>query len=203
MSNLSALLAKFKKGPAKAKEVIVEKDDSDVELIKSLTDFHQRQLGLLASGEWVTAEAGAETETGTEAVTETGAEVGAETGAETGTEAETGTVTGAEAGCLCLCFIIIDSLPHEYIWRTWLEQGQGQGQGGSPRVRIYIHAKHPAGVKSPWVRARLVPFSLCPAWGSADLTAAMLRLLDYVSIALILMLCCVAYNEIEYYTFIR
>lgn len=78
-----------------------------------------------------------------------------------------------------LCFIIIDKLPHEVIWRTWLQQGGTELQN---RVKICIHAKYPRDVDSDWVRERLVPFNLHPGWGSIDLTAVMLKLVEYVGV---------------------
>ena len=82
------------------------------------------------------------------------------------------------ADSIYLCFIIIDKLPHELIWRTWLQHG---GPDLQNRVKICIHAKYPRNVDSDWVRERLVPFNLHPSWGSIDLTAVMLKLIEYVS----------------------
>lgn len=87
---------------------------------------------------------------------------------------------------LALLFIIIDSLPHECIWRSWLELG---GDALSSRVDIYVHAKHPELVSSAWVRQRLVPFNLKPEWGSVELTMAMMRMLEHVRVPLSLFLC--------------
>jgi Core-2/I-Branching enzyme len=72
---------------------------------------------------------------------------------------------------LAILFLIIDEFPHEDIWREWASHGQDL------IVSFYIHAKHPENVTNPWVKKRLVKHSFCPAWGSVDLTKAMLELL--------------------------
>lgn len=52
---------------------------------------------------------------------------------------------------------------------------------GTPRVRIWFHAKFPERVTSPWVRARLVTsFHYKPEWGSLELTKVMVHLLHEV-----------------------
>ena len=76
---------------------------------------------------------------------------------------------------LGLLFIIIDKLPFESIWRMWLEECSESRKG---RVRIWIHAKFPQRVTSPWVRQHLVKtFQLKPEWGSLELTDVMVRIL--------------------------
>lgn len=141
MSDLSSLLAKFKKGPASQSTSTalgrVEDSGENTQLIKALAAFHQNQLNVLAAAD---------------------------------------EDSGNKGDAVCLCFIIIDSLPHEFIWRTWLKQAGDEAK----RVHIYIHAKYPNAVRSAWVKERLVPFSLHPAWGSIDLTATMIKLLEYV-----------------------
>jgi hypothetical protein len=110
-------------------------------------------------------------------------------------------------GGLGILIIIIDELPHEPIWRLWLEHGITEQSAtkqntsssdavssagctktplsadySSLPVRIWIHAKFPDRVRSPWVRERLVKsFQLKPTWGSLELTDVMLRMLEEVS----------------------
>lgn len=80
-----------------------------------------------------------------------------------------------DEGGLGLMFIIIDKLPFESIWRIWLEQCSSIHQ---ERVHIWIHAKFPDRVTSPWVRQHLVKsFQLKPEWGSLELTDVMVRML--------------------------
>ena len=71
---------------------------------------------------------------------------------------------------ISLLFIIIDQLPTEQIWRDWINN--------SDRIKIYIHAKHPARVKSKWIQEHLVKSNLVPRWGSVELSKAMMLLLQ-------------------------
>lgn len=143
MSNLTDLLAKFKKGPSKSTSVLSspadsEKRDDLIAALKAFRDDRARHIHFIDTTASIDVEA---------------------------------------SGCLQLCFIIIDTLPHELIWRTWLRHG---GMA-TDRVKITIHAKYPSAVSSDWVRERLVPFNLCPSWGSIDLTAVMIKHLEHVS----------------------
>jgi hypothetical protein len=45
------------------------------------------------------------------------------------------------------------------------------------QVDVYIHAKFPRRVASPWVRSRLIGRSFRPEWGSVDIVRAELELL--------------------------
>jgi len=83
----------------------------------------------------------------------------------------------ASGGCIKkrrmgLLILIIDSLPFEPLWREWMQR-----QNGATEVKVWIHAKHPDKVTSPWVLEKLIPRSFCPAWGSVDITRAELELL--------------------------
>jgi len=81
----------------------------------------------------------------------------------------------AAPAVLGLLFIIIDKLPFESVWRLWLKECSACHQ---MRVRIWIHAKFPKNVTSPWVQERLVKsFQLKPDWGSLELTDVMIRML--------------------------
>eukprot|EP01041_Mallomonas_annulata_P006685 gene6685-13543_t len=76
---------------------------------------------------------------------------------------------------LGLLFIIIDDFPHELIWRSWLKCG---AEVGIPPVRIWVHAKYPEKVTSPWVRKHLVHFHFVPEWGSIEITKVMIKMLE-------------------------
>ena len=69
---------------------------------------------------------------------------------------------------LGLLFIIIDHMPHEALWREWLD---------SRHARAWVHAKHPDAVTSPWVRRRLLRTRWTPEWGSIELVHVMAALL--------------------------
>ena len=101
---------------------------------------------------------------------------------------------------ICLLFIIIDTLPYENIWKKWIESNNNNNNGGKynttttsssssntnttnstnttkqTTVKVFIHAKNPDQVKSSWVRKYLIEKSFCPAWGSVELTKAMVEL---------------------------
>ena len=76
---------------------------------------------------------------------------------------------------LGLLFIIIDDLPHELLWRVWFNLLENE-----QRVKIFIHAKYPEKVLSPWVRSHLVDFHFIPSWGSIEITKVMISLLRKV-----------------------
>lgn len=74
--------------------------------------------------------------------------------------------------CMALLILILDALPFEAQWREWLRRTAGRTQ-----VKVWIHAKFPDRVSSAWVKARLVPTSFRPEWGSVEITRAELELL--------------------------
>ena len=77
---------------------------------------------------------------------------------------------------LTIMMIIIDNLPHEAIWRTWLERASVESR---KKVRLLIHAKNPHLVVSEWVHRHLCKtVQLSPSWGSLELTEVMVRLLE-------------------------
>jgi hypothetical protein len=76
---------------------------------------------------------------------------------------------------LGLLFIIIDDLPHELIWRAWLMTSTS-----STSIKIFIHAKFPEKIRSPWVKSHLVNFHYFPEWGSVEITKVMVHLLREV-----------------------
>lgn len=80
---------------------------------------------------------------------------------------------------LGLLFIIIDDLPHELIWRVWLNSIEDEN-----RVKVFIHAKNPDKVQSQWVKSHLVDFCFRPQWGSVEITKAMIELMRKVNFLL-------------------
>ena len=48
----------------------------------------------------------------------------------------------------------------------------------NPNVRVFVHAKFPERVRSQWLRSRLIGQSFKPAWGSVEITRAMLALVE-------------------------
>lgn len=91
---------------------------------------------------------------------------------------------------VCLLAITIDDLPYEAIWRAWARSSK------NPRyvTSLLCHAKFPDQVKSDWLKQRLLLqprrivrgnslsdpeyLSHKPAWGSVEITRAMVDLLD-------------------------
>ena len=113
-------------------------------------------------------------------------------------------------GGLGILIIIVDSLPHEILWRLWLDHyihhhspqtvpsqttsssisttSPATYQHESPPVQIWIHAKHPERVTSAWVQQRLVTgFQMRPSWGSIELTEVMVHMLVSKEISLFLL----------------
>ena len=107
-------------------------------------------------------------------------------------------------GNLAICLVIVDSLPHEDIWRAWLGDTNGAGSDSIStgatalaaesdahtsesqvssnatgnadnrfRARLFIHAKHPEKITSPWVQSCLIPAEKChkPEWNSPEVVA--------------------------------
>lgn len=87
---------------------------------------------------------------------------------------------------VALLAIIIDEIPYEEIWRTW-------AQTGASHVSMLCHAKYPERVQSGFVKSRLLTkppimgrghsyaepeyLTHTPAWGSVQITRAMIDLL--------------------------
>lgn len=86
---------------------------------------------------------------------------------------------------LGLLFIVIDDLPHELIWRKWLELASEKSRS---KVQIWIHAKYPDRVSSDWTRSHLVDYSFCPNWGSVEITKAMVEIVRTVTYQAIIIL---------------
>lgn len=64
---------------------------------------------------------------------------------------------------IAVCLVIVDCLLHEDLWRSWVESSNVVCA-----AELYIHAKHPDAVKSPWVRQRLLPGTFLPEWNSVE-----------------------------------
>jgi hypothetical protein len=103
------------------------------------------------------------------------AEAEAKVGDDADAEVKEGDVEDSEekGTHLAILVLIIDDLPHEAIWRLWLEQAN---EASSKRVRFLFHAKFPDRVTSAWIRKHLVDFTFRPQWGSVEITKAMIGL---------------------------
>jgi Core-2/I-Branching enzyme len=79
---------------------------------------------------------------------------------------------------LAVLLVIIDALPHEALWREWMQSCSDDSTAEKDRVevRFWIHAKYPSQVQSEWVQERLLPNSHRPKWGSIEITLAMIDL---------------------------
>jgi hypothetical protein len=82
---------------------------------------------------------------------------------------------GQEENVICLLFLIINTLPYENIWRKWIDT-KDDSSSSKTIVKVFIHAKIPDQVKSPWVKGHLIDKSFCPGWGTVELTKAMVEL---------------------------
>lgn len=73
---------------------------------------------------------------------------------------------------IAVCIVIVDDLYHEEIWKRWCTDSQNFG------AELFIHAKYPAKIESPWVKERLVERTFDPEWNSPEVVRAMLELLS-------------------------
>jgi len=79
----------------------------------------------------------------------------------------------ASVKTIAICLVIVDALPHELIWREWMEQGNDRFS-----ARLFIHAKHPDRIQSPWLRQFLLKgVTFQPEWNSPEVIRAMLAIL--------------------------
>jgi hypothetical protein len=51
-------------------------------------------------------------------------------------------------------------------------------RGATYQARLFIHAKYPERIRSPWIRDRLLDFSFRPEWNSVEVVQAILSLLQ-------------------------
>ncbi len=75
---------------------------------------------------------------------------------------------------ISVCLVIIDTLHHEDIWRSWVSESRDDGYSAD----LCIHAKFPDKIVSPWVRARTLPFSFLPEWNSIEVVCAMVAIMQ-------------------------
>lgn len=66
--------------------------------------------------------------------------------------------------------------PQEDIWRAWIEDGVSSSC--TYQAELYIHAKYPERIQSPWVRSRTLTHSFRPEWNSPEVIRAMLAVLE-------------------------
>ena len=83
----------------------------------------------------------------------------------------------ATGGGFAVCLTVVDKVPHEELWRRWIE-----GAAADPRGRtasLHVHAKHPDKLKAaqPWVGERTLEHSYVPEWNDVKVARAMLALL--------------------------
>merc|ERR1719416_346759 len=80
---------------------------------------------------------------------------------------------------ISLLFLIIDNLPFEHIWESWMKKSSSEEEDYS--ISVLIHAKYPERVRSEWVKQHLIleegnynedgtmkPLSFRPEWGSVE-----------------------------------
>lgn len=82
-------------------------------------------------------------------------------------------VAVSEPKGIAVCLVIVDTLHHEEVWRTWCEEAENCKY----TAELYIHAKHPDRITSPWVKQRTLEHSFMPEWNSPEVIRAMLAVL--------------------------
>lgn len=88
---------------------------------------------------------------------------------------------------IAVCVIMIDHLPHEHVWKRWMESGgtctkddaeESQEKNHHYYINasadLYIHAKFPERIKSSWVSERTLSHSFRPDWNDVRVVRAML-----------------------------
>lgn len=78
-----------------------------------------------------------------------------------------------EQHVIAICLVIVDTLPHEEIWKEWVNC-----KPSTYDARFFIHAKHPERIQSSWIREHLIDCSFRPEWNSIEVVQAMLAVLD-------------------------
>lgn len=81
-----------------------------------------------------------------------------------------------EHNTIAICLVIVDTLFHEEIWRQWVEQGEGSDE--NYKAQLFIHAKFPERVTSPWVQQRLIDHTFRPDWNSVEVVQSLLSVLN-------------------------
>ena len=71
---------------------------------------------------------------------------------------------------VAICAVIVSTLPHEDIWKSWLNHRSGNTSG-----TLYIHAKTPSAIRNnSWLKSKLIPISHNPNWNDIKIVQAML-----------------------------
>ena len=73
---------------------------------------------------------------------------------------------------IALCACIVNDLPHEKVWQKWIKSFSTKSINAS----MYVHAKTPSEVKSPWTKSHMIPKSFRPNWNDIRIVQAMLEL---------------------------
>lgn len=81
-----------------------------------------------------------------------------------------------EHNTIAICLVIVDTLFHEEVWRHWIEQGEIADC--KYKAQLFIHAKHPERITSPWVQERLIDVTFRPDWNSVEVVQSLLSVLD-------------------------
>jgi hypothetical protein len=77
---------------------------------------------------------------------------------------------------VAICAVIVSTLPHEDIWRSWMLNHKSPNTTAS----MYIHAKTPSAIRNnSWVKSKLIPVSHDPNWNDIKVVQAMLSLIEY------------------------
>merc|ERR1712151_986864 len=90
---------------------------------------------------------------------------------------------------IALLFLIIDELPFENIWESWINSADEENDYS---ISVLIHAKYPECIRSEWIKQHLIIdeynynkdgnksyLSFRPEWGSIEITRAMIELVQH------------------------
>ena len=78
--------------------------------------------------------------------------------------------------------MIVDKLHHEDIWKEWLKDDISNDSTDStftkPSSKLFIHAKNPEKITSPWVKEHLINHTFKPTWNSVEVIQAILSTIE-------------------------
>lgn len=82
---------------------------------------------------------------------------------------------------VAICAVIVSTLPHEDIWKSYLEQRNEEiSSDRQYSASMYVHAKTPSAIpNNSWLKSKLIPISHNPSWNDIKVVQAMLSLIEF------------------------
>lgn len=82
---------------------------------------------------------------------------------------------------VAICAVIVSTLPHEEIWKSYLDQqNEKRSSDRQYSASMHVHAKTPSAIpNNSWLKSKLIPISHNPSWNDVKVVQAMLSLIKY------------------------